>query len=56
MFVWRAYRNLLEPPNRFYFVVSEYNEVVELILALGFFLFMVYQLRRLSKPPRAASA
>jgi hypothetical protein len=56
MFLWRLYRNLLEPPHRFYYVVSEYNEVVELVLALGFFFFMVYQLRRLSEPSRAASA
>ncbi len=48
MFVWRAYRNAVpEPPHRFYYVITNYNEVVELILAVGFFLFMAYQLRRI---------
>lgn len=50
MFLWRLYRNLLEAPQEFYFVVAEYNEVVELILSLGFLLFVVFQLRRLSAP------
>ena len=49
MFVWRIYRNLLEPPQDFYFVVSEYNEVLELALALGFFFFLLFQMRILSK-------
>ena len=49
MFIWRIYRNLLEPPQDFYFVVSEYNEVLELVLALGFFFFLVFQMRKLSK-------
>jgi hypothetical protein len=47
MFVWRIYRNLFEAPEGLYFVVAEYNEVVELILSMGFFFFMVFQLRRL---------
>ncbi len=46
LFVWRIFRNLTEVPERFYFVVSEYNEVLELVLAVGLFLFMIYQLRR----------
>ncbi|MEZ4663928.1 MAG: hypothetical protein R2911_40865 [Caldilineaceae bacterium] len=46
LFVWRLYRNLLPAPKQFYFFVSEYNEVLELTLALGLFLFMVFQLRR----------
>lgn len=49
LFAWRCYRNLLDPPDNFYFVVSEYNEIMELVLTIGFFLFMVYQLRR-AKP------
>lgn len=47
LFVWRLYRNLLEPPSKYYFVISEYNEVLELILALGFFFFVLYQVRKL---------
>lgn len=50
LFVWRIYRNFLEPPEGFYFVISEYNEVLELVLAIGFFLFLIFQLRGLSKP------
>lgn len=46
MFVWRLYRNLYEPPKRFYFVISEFNEVIELVLALGFAWFVLFQLRR----------
>jgi hypothetical protein len=55
MFVWRLYRNLFEAPEGFYFVVAEYNEVVELILAMGFFLFMLFQLRRLRSGEAAPS-
>jgi hypothetical protein len=47
MFAWRFYRNLFEEPTHYYFVISEYNEVVELVLALGFLLFMTFQWRRL---------
>jgi len=53
MFVWRAYRNLVPVPDRLYFVVSEYNEVIELILALGFLVFVIYQLRRIRLRQRA---
>ena len=47
MFVWRVYRNLVPPPQSLYFFVSEFNEVLELILAAAFFLFLAYQLRRM---------
>jgi len=47
--VWRLYVNLIEPPPGFSFVVAEYSEVIELILAIGFFLFMIYQLRKANK-------
>ena len=47
LLIWRCYRNLFEAPKGFYFVVAEYNEVMELVLAIGFFLFMLHQLRRL---------
>ena len=49
LFIWRIYRNFLEPPEDFYFVISEYNEVLELALALGFVFFLVFQMRRFSK-------
>ena len=48
MFVWRAYRNAVpEPAHKYYFVITNYNEVIEFILAVGFFLFMLYQWRKL---------
>ncbi len=53
LFIWRMYRNLFEAPRQFYFVVSEYNEVMELILASGFFMFMLYQLRKLNEARRS---
>ncbi|MDX1412849.1 MAG: hypothetical protein R3293_01595 [Candidatus Promineifilaceae bacterium] len=56
LFVWRIYRNLLEPPQDFYFVVSEYNEVLELALAAGFFFFLIFQMRRLSQPKSQTAA
>lgn len=46
MFLWKLYRNLLPAPGPWEFRLAEYNEVLELVLALGLFLFMVFQLRR----------
>lgn len=46
MFLWKLYRNLLTAPGRWEFRFAEYNEVLELVLALGLFLFMIFQLRR----------
>jgi hypothetical protein len=46
MFVWKLYRNLSGTPERFYYVITNYNEVIELILAMGFLLFLVFQLRK----------
>jgi hypothetical protein len=49
LFVWRFYRNVFEPPHRFYFVIEEYNEMLELCFAMAVFLFMLYQLRALGR-------
>jgi hypothetical protein len=46
MFVWKLYRNLFEEPTRFYYAIARYNEVIELILAMGFCLFLVFQWRK----------
>jgi len=46
MFVWKFYRNLFVAPARWEFMLAEYNEVLELILAMGLCLFMIFQLRR----------
>jgi hypothetical protein len=45
MFVWKLYRNLGHTPPQYYYVITNYNEVIELILAMGFLLFMIFQLR-----------
>lgn len=47
--VWRLFRNLVDVPKRFYFVVSEYTEVIELVIASAIMLFLIYQYRRLSR-------
>ena len=47
LFLFRIYRNLFDPPKRYYFVVSEFNEVLELCLAVGMFCLMLYQWKRL---------
>lgn len=46
MFLWKLYRNLLPAPSHWEFRLAEYNEVIELVLALGLFLFVIFQLRR----------
>ena len=53
-FLWRVYRNLFEVSKRYYFVVSEFNEVLELILSVGIALFMIFQLRRMNRKTESA--
>ena len=48
-FAWRLYRNLFPAPEDFYFVVSEYSEVMELVLVSGILLFLLFQKRWLAK-------
>ncbi|MEZ4736758.1 MAG: hypothetical protein R3E79_57490 [Caldilineaceae bacterium] len=45
MFIWKLYRNLLPAPANWEFALAEYNEMLELVLAMGIFLFMIFQLR-----------
>jgi len=45
-FIWRLYRNLFDAPKRFYFVISEYSEVMELVLVSGFVFFLIFQFRQ----------
>ncbi|RIL12368.1 hypothetical protein DCC79_01690 [bacterium] len=52
MFVWRIYRNVFPDPARFNFLVTEFNEVVELIFALGIAWFLVLRWRA-ARPPAA---
>ncbi len=47
MLIWRLYRNLFDAPAEYYFAISEFNEVIEFILAAGVALFMFFQFRRL---------
>lgn len=46
LFVWRIYRNLVPEPKAFYFVIADYNEVMELALAMGVALFMWFLVRQ----------
>jgi hypothetical protein len=50
LFLWRIYRNFFEAPKAYYFAIAEFNEVMELNLAIGFALFMFFQYRRLKMP------
>ncbi len=50
MFVWKVGRYAFGTPDRMYYVMTNYNEVIELILALGFTLFMVLQFRTWCRP------
>ncbi len=50
-FFWRLYRNLFDAPKDFYFVVSEYSEVMELVLASGFVFFFLFQKRQFDSQP-----
>ncbi len=52
-FFWRLHANFWTPPRKYRFFLSEYAEVIELILAVGFLLFMIHQLRR--RTPRVDS-
>ncbi|MCG3118587.1 MAG: hypothetical protein ALAOOOJD_00807 [bacterium] len=56
--LWRLQSNLWKPPKSLYFVITEYSEVMELVLALAFFMVLFYQFRNLGgaeKPAVAAS-
>jgi hypothetical protein len=45
--VWRLQANIWKPPKSLYFVITEYSEVMELVLAVAFFMFLLFQFRRL---------
>ncbi len=55
MFVWRVYRNVFPDPVRFNFLVTEFNEVVELVFALGIAWFLVLRWRAVRAAPAADS-
>lgn len=46
MLVWRFYRNLFEPLDGYYFAISRFGEVTELVLVGAFVLFMWHQWKR----------
>jgi hypothetical protein len=50
--LWRLFRNLVEVPKRFYFVVSEYTEVIELVIAGAILFFVIYQYQQVSRKDR----
>jgi hypothetical protein len=39
MFVWRLYRNFFPLPGKFTYAIVQVNEVLELVMAIGFWLF-----------------
>ncbi len=47
--VWRIYVTLWWPPKQYYYEISRYSEIVEVILAMAFFLFVIFQLRKTQK-------
>ncbi len=63
LFFWRIFRNFFDMPKAefdqiakgLYFVVSEFNEVMELCFAAGVMLFLIYQWRRLQRPGETAA-
>jgi hypothetical protein len=48
--VWRLQSNLWKPPKSLYFVITEYSEVMELVLAIAFFMVLLFQFRNLKRP------
>ncbi len=45
-FSWRFYRTALPRPDKYRFAIAEFSEIIELILALAIFFFMLYQWHR----------
>ena len=45
--VWRLQANLWKPPKSLYFAITEYSEVMELVLAMAFFAVLLFQFRNL---------
>ena len=52
MLVWRIYRNLFPLPTQHAFAIVEFNEVLELVLAIGLYLFFRACDRELADLPR----
>jgi len=49
--LWRVQANLWKPPKSLYFVITEYSEVMELVLAIAFFMFLLFQFRNIKISP-----
>jgi hypothetical protein len=47
---WRVQAMLWVPPRRLHFVIHEYSEVMELVIAIGFLLFLLFQVRKSRTP------
>lgn len=45
-FIWRIQATFWHPPKKYYFTITEFSEVIELILCIAFFLFMIFQLKK----------
>jgi hypothetical protein len=46
---WRIYVTIWWPPKQYYYEILRYSEIVEVILAMAFFLFVIFQLRKTQK-------
>jgi hypothetical protein len=49
IFIWRIYRITIFPMQEPNFRIVEYNEIMDLVLSLGFFFFLVFQLQALGR-------
>jgi len=47
LFVWKIYRNLFAVPQKYYYTIAEFNEVMELIFSIGVALFMIFQIKKI---------
>jgi len=52
--LWRLQANLWKPPKSLYFAITEYSEVMELVLAVAFFVFLLFQFRSLKSLEKPA--
>ena len=51
MLVWRLYRNFFPLPTKFTYAVVQVNEPLELIMAIGFWLFFLDRRRVFATAP-----
>jgi hypothetical protein len=55
MLLWRIYRNLFPLPSKFTYAVVQLNEPLELIMAIGFWLFFMDRRRAYAASPATST-